>query len=269
MTGAASLPWARIVGQGDTALFLLHGVGGGAHAWHDNQDAWAGAGYRSLAWDCPGYGRSAPVDPCTMDSLARALLALIDSAEARCNIVIGHSMGGMIAQEAVALAPQAIQGLVLSGTSPSFGPPGGNWQQQFLADRFAPLDAGAGMVGLAQDLVPAMMAPGAGPAAQAAARALMAQVPEATYRAALQAIVAFNRREELSRITVPTLCLAGEFDRNAPDALMQRMARQLPRGEHRCLSGVGHLANMEDPAAFNQAVLDFLHRHFPVGGTRS
>ena len=173
-------------------------------------------------------------------------------------------MGGMVAQELVAMWPEQVSGLILSGTSAAFGRTDGAWQQNFLQQRFAPLDAGMDMATLARQLVPTMMAPHADAQAQEYACAVMAAVPQASYRAALQAIVSFNRLDDLAQITVPTLCLAGEHDRNAAPHVMQRMAHRIGKGQYQCLAGVGHLANMEQPQAFNRAVLDFLLAQFPV-----
>lgn len=251
-------------GTGDTAVFLLHGVGGGKQAWARNLPALAAAGYRAVAWDMPGYGASETVDPYDTAQLARALTALIDHVAARHTVVLGHSMGGMVAQEAQARYPERLQGLILTGTSAAFGRPDGDWQRRFLHSRFAPLDAGKDMAALAHDLVPGMMAPDADACARADACRMMAAVPQATYRAALRAIVAFNRLDDLARIGVPTLLLAGEHDRNAPPAGMRRMAERVRHGQYLCLPGVGHLANMEQPQAFNAAVLAFLRTHFPV-----
>jgi 3-oxoadipate enol-lactonase len=255
-------------GTGDTAVFLLHGVGGGQQAWAQTLPALAAHGYRAIAWDAPGYGGSAPVEPYTTVELARALHRLIAKGGAkggaRRNVVLGHSMGGMIAQEAFALEPARIDGLILFATSPAFGKPGGDWQQQFLQSRFAPLDAGAGMAGLAPELVRGMFAPGASKADMAAAVDVMSGVPEATYRAALSAIVSFNRLDNLPNINVPTLCLACELDKNAAPAVMEKMAARIPAAEYTCLPGVGHLGNMELPDTFNAAVLKFLKQHFPT-----
>jgi 3-oxoadipate enol-lactonase len=171
-------------------------------------------------------------------------------------------MGGMIAQEAVALDRESVHGLILFATSPAFGKPGGDWQQQFLQSRFASLDAGHGMAGLAPKLVAGMVAPNADASTIASAVALMSGVPERTYRAALAAIVSFNRLDELKRIAVPTLCLAGELDTNAPPAVMEKMAARIPNAAYHCLLGAGHLGNMELPAVFNAAVLEFLKKHF-------
>lgn len=264
MSGQTTIPASIEQGGGATAVFLLHGVGGGKQAWVANMSAIADAGYRVVAWDMPGYGESQAVAPCTTAELAQALYRLVRQKRAGRNLVLGHSMGGMVAQELVALWPQQVDGLILSGTSAAFGRADGPWQQQFLQQRFAPLDAGMDMAALARQLVPTMMAPQADARSLDAACAVMAGVPQAAYRAALQAIVSFNRLDDLARIRVPTLCLAGEHDRNAAPHVMQRMAARIEKGQYQCLPGVGHLANMEQPTAFNGAVLQFLQTHFPV-----
>ncbi|MDW5441706.1 alpha/beta fold hydrolase [Polaromonas sp. SM01] len=249
-------------GDGDTAIFLLHGVGGGKEAWAHNQAALADQGFKTIAWDMPGYGASPAVQPCSNAMLAGALKTLIEHIGAQRNVLLGHSMGGMIAQEFAALYRTLVHGLVLHSTSPAFGKPGGDWQQQFLQSRFAPLDQGLGMAGLAETLVPGMFAPEADPARMSEARSLMAQVPAEAYRAALSAIVSFNRLSELGQIAVPTLCLAGELDLNAPPTVVEKMASRIAGADYLCLPGVGHIANIEQPALFNRAVLTFLKQHF-------
>lgn len=251
-------------GEGDTAVFLLHGVGGSKEAWVHNQPVLATAGFRTVAWDMPGYGASAPLSPCTNALLADALKTLIAHVGARRNVLLGHSMGGMIAQELAALHPELVHGLVLYSTSPAFGKADGSWQQQFLQSRFAPLDQGVGMEGLARKIVPGMFAPDADPARLAEAAAIMGRVPASSYRAALSAIVSFNRLAELAAVRVPTLCLAGELDINAPPAVVEKMASRISGAHYECLPGVGHIANIEQPALFNRAVLAFLKHHFPT-----
>lgn len=251
-------------GEGDTAVFLLHGVGGGKEAWERNQPALAGHGYRTIAWDMPGYGVSQPLASCSNASLAEALKTLIEHTAAKRSVLLGHSMGGMLAQELAALHPQLVHGLILYSTSPAFGKADGAWQQQFLQSRFAPLDQGLGMTGLAGKLVPTMFAPDAEPARIAEAASLMARVPADSYRAALSAIVSFNRLTALGDIAVPTLCLAGELDQNAPPAVAEKMARRIAGAGYVCLPGVGHIANIEQPDLFNTAVLTFLKQHFPT-----
>jgi 3-oxoadipate enol-lactonase len=251
-------------GSGDTAVLLLHGIGGSSDAWGDalagTGSALAAAGYAALAVDFPGYGETPLVEPYTLAALARAVAELRAAVGARRSVLVGHSMGGMVAQELVALSPLGVDALVLCNTSPAFGRPGGDWQREFLRERFAPLDAGAGMAALAASLVPTLLAPGARHAALAGAQALLAAVPEATYRRALAALVAFDRRDALGRIGVPTLVLTGEHDGVAPPGIAQRMAARIAGAECVVLPGAGHLANLETPDEFNRTLLEFLQR---------
>lgn len=252
-------------GGGDTLVLMLHGVGGGAAAWGDTISGTGRAlgetGFHAVAIDLPGYGGSPAIEPYDMAGLAAAVQGFIARTPHERCILVGHSMGGMVSQEVAARWPQLMHGLVLSGTSAAFGKAGGEWQRQFLRDRLGALEAGGGMPALAPGLAAGMASPRADPAAVQRCAALMARVPETTYRAALQAIVGFDRRDTLDRIAVPVLLLAGEHDRNAPPALMQAMAARIPRAEFLCLAGVGHLANMEAPQPFNAALLAFVHRH--------
>jgi pimeloyl-ACP methyl ester carboxylesterase len=180
-------------------------------------------------------------------------------------------MGGMVALEIV--ARQALQapggrgggrvdGLVLACTTAAFGRPGGAWQAQFVAERLAPLEAGLGMAGMARLLVPGLVSPAAPPRVRDLAVEVMSAVPEATYRAALRAIADFDRREALAAIGVPTLVLSAADDRTATPQVMERMAARIAGSEFVCLGGAGHIAPLEDPQAFNGAVVEFLRRRF-------
>jgi 3-oxoadipate enol-lactonase len=258
----AHLRW----GDGDKLVVLLHGVGGGRETWGDaisgTGSVLAEAGYCAVAVDLPGYGDSATVEPYELAGLARQVIALIDTLRPHRCALVGHSMGAMVAQEVMALAPQRVQALVLSATSPAFGKPDGAWQAEFLAQRLAPLDAGRGMASLAPGLVLGMASPDAPHDAVARAAVLMSAVSEATYRRALKALVGFDRREALRDLRLPVLCLAGEHDRNAPPAVMQQMAARIAGAEYVCLPGVGHLGNLEAPALFNRSLVDFLQRRY-------
>jgi pimeloyl-ACP methyl ester carboxylesterase len=86
----------------------------------------------------------------------------------------------------------------------------------------------------------------------------MRAVPPQTYRAAVRCLVTFDERANLQHIAVPTLCLAGERDPNAPAPVVARMAARIPGARFVCLTGVGHLANLEAPQAFAGAVIEFL-----------
>ena len=115
-----SLPSFIEQGRGGTAVLLLHGIGGGKSIWGEQGSgalaALAAAGYRTLALDFPGYGESLALGEPSLDSMVDAVLSLIDHAQAQRTVLVGHSMGGMVAQELLKRAPQAVQGLVLTCT---------------------------------------------------------------------------------------------------------------------------------------------------------
>jgi 3-oxoadipate enol-lactonase len=164
----------------------------------------------------------------------------------------------MVVQTMIRRKPDVYSAAVLACTSPAFGNADGDFQKKFVADRLAPLDAGKTMADLAPGLVDLMM----GPAPEAAGRALaievMSAVPADTYRAVVRCLVTFEGRANLGNIAVPTLCLAGEKDPNAPAAMVERMASKIPGSKYVCLPGVGHLPNLEAPAAFDAAILGYL-----------
>ena len=258
-----SVPAFSERGNGGTAVVMLHGVGGGKECWAPQIETLAASGYRAIAWDMPGYGESLSIEPYDMAGLVRSLEALLNAAAARRAVLLGHSMGGMVAQEAMIRSPQRVAGLILSATSPAFGKPDGAWQQEFLRQRLGPLDAGRTMAEIAAALVPDMIGADAESAGVRLATEVMARVPPETYRKALHAIVGFDRRAALPSIRVPTLAIAGERDRTAPPAVMEKMASRIPVAEYMLLPGCGHLANLERPRAFNDAVLGWLRKRFP------
>jgi 3-oxoadipate enol-lactonase len=258
MPGMTSIPAFTVLGGGGPTVLMLHGIGGGHLAFAPQVEALASAGYRAVAWDMPGYGHSAPIEPYTFKGLAQSCITLIESLKCGEVVLLGHSMGGMVAQEVVARRPELVSKLVLCGTSPSFGKPDGEWQREFIAERTAPLDAGSSMAELAEVLVPQMVGPGSLPEGVRLATHCMSLVPPCTYRRALECLVTFDRRANLPHIQVPTLVVAGQYDKNAPPAVMRRMADAIPGSTYLEMKGVGHLQNLEAPDDFDGMLLNFL-----------
>ena len=92
----------------------------------------------------------------------------------------------------------------------------------------------------------------------------MGGVPAATYRRALEALTSFDRQSMLDHIRVPTLLIAGEFDRVAPPAVMKAMARRIAHSRYVELRGIGHLMNLEAPEDFDALLLAFLAEPVPA-----
>ncbi len=244
-------------------VVLLHGAFGAKEYWRAQIQALVRDGHRVVAWDAPGYGLSPLPPDFSIDFCATALCDLLRREGGACNVVLGHSMGGMIAQRAWAYAPQLIQGYVLSATSAAFGKSDGDWQREFVRQRVAPLDAGRTLPDHAPGMLRTMMAAGAAGPAVNLLIATVSLMREETFRAAVAAIATFEGRALLPTMHVPVLCVAGELDRTAPAEVMAKMATKLPRAQFVSLPGVGHFGWAEQPDAFNQLLLQFLSDHFP------
>lgn len=239
------------------ALVFLHGVGGAGRAFGAQLQHF-GDRYFAVAWDMPGYGGSQPLPEVTIAALAKTLRDFLRAIGARKPCLVGHSVGGMIVQQLLADDPHAARAIVLAQTSPAFGKSDGDWQKSFLEARLAPLDRGETLASLAPGIVADLVGTEPDPAGLALARACMAAVPEASYRATMRALMGFDLREALPRIAAPTLVLAGERDTNAPAPMMARMAEQIPGARYVELKGAGHLAGLEQPVVFNAALAAFL-----------
>jgi 3-oxoadipate enol-lactonase len=246
-------------------LVFLHGIGGAARAWR-RQLATFGDRYRAIAWDMPGYGSSQPLPIVSIASLAEALNDFLQQLGAAKPVLVGHSIGGMIVQQALAHDPLIAESVVLAQTSPAFGKAGGDWQKEFLDARLGPLDRGETMAQLAPKLVAELVGDDADPDGLELARDCMASVPEASYRAAMMAMPRFDLRKSLGGIAVPTLVIAGTKDRNAPAPMMKKMASFIPNATYVELEGVGHLVALEQPDEFNAVLGDFLRTASPASG---
>ncbi len=249
-----TLPTFTSLGTGPTVL-MLHGASGTHLAFAPQVESLAVAGYRAVAWDMPGYGLSAPIEPYTFKGLAQRCIALIDALQGGRVTLVGQGMGGMVAQEVVARRPELVSRLVLCGTfsdCPEADHP------RFVAERTALLDAGRSMAQVAEALVPQWVGPGSLPEGVRLAQHCMGLVNPSTYRRALEAMRGFDRRASLAQIHVPTLLVAGEHDRLATPGAMREMGRHLASSTFLELRGIGHLPNLEAPEDFDGALLNFL-----------
>ena len=152
--------------------------------------------------------------------------------------------------------PELVNRLVLPHSTS--GPHSG-WAQEEHRQT-ALLDAAANdMQQLADAVLPAQTGPLALAEGVNLARQCMGHLSPVTYRLALQAQAAFDRDAALAHIHVPTLMIAGEHDRCAPLAAIERMAGKIQGSRWVQMPGVGHWQHLEAPDAFDALVLDFLH----------
>ncbi len=239
-------------------LLFLHGVGSDARVWAP-QLLHFRARYRCVAWTMPGFGDSPRLPAMTWPGMTDAALELLDVLSIERATLIGHSLGGMIAQHFGAAHPDRLNALVLSGTSPSFGDPNGAWQKEWVRARVEPLESSQKLADLGPAMIRGMMGPNdPDPGGLTLALEALSVVSEKAFADAIRLTATFEGRAGLASLgAVPTLCLAGEHDGNAPASMMARMAEKIPGAAYVCLAGRGHLANLEDPAAYNAALEAF------------
>ena len=244
-------------GHGKRTLVFLHGIGTDGSSFADQLESFS-RGARAIAWDMPGYGASPPLERMTFPALVDSLIQLLDARHVDRAVIVGHSMGGMVAQELVARRPERVAALVLYSTVPTFGGGSEKRRREFLAQRLKPLDEGKTPADMAPAVIGQIVAENADPRAIERAVACMSAIPVDTYRAAVHCIVDFDASAHLGTIRCPTLALAGDRDRVTPPAAVERMAQAIPGARYELLASVGHLANLERPAEFDAALSRFL-----------
>jgi pimeloyl-ACP methyl ester carboxylesterase len=230
-------------------LVLLHGIGGASWQGLDLPGAWD--------WPLPGYGGTALLPDTTFPAISRALRDAMDAKGVAKADILGHSIGGMVAQDFALAFPERVGRLVLYATTPAFGGRDPAFAEAFLKARLGPLE-GRAMAEAAPDMMAGMFGDAAPPEALPRAIAAQAAVPEATYRATVRCLTTFDRRADLPRIAAPTLLVAGGRDQAAPVKTMQRMAEAIPGARLVVIPEAGHLIHLESPRDFTRAVRDFL-----------
>lgn len=238
-------------------VVFLHGIGGGARIWSRQLPAF-GEGYRTVAWNMPGYAGSAAIASPTVEGFADALARFVSDLALDRPVLVGHSIGGMIVQSYLARSLGPVRAAVLAQTTPAFGGRDPAWAEAFVAARLGPLDRGATMAEIARESVAGMVGDDPDPDGVELARAAIASTPPSAFRDSTRAMIGFDLREAMDRIAVPTLLLAGSRDANAPAATVAKMAARIPGSTCECLDGCGHLAMLERPDAFNARLGAFL-----------
>ncbi|NCC34508.1 MAG: alpha/beta fold hydrolase [Chloroflexia bacterium] len=250
-------------------VLLLHGFAGSGEDWRPTVAAVANMGYRAMAVDALGFGRSAkPGDaPYSLALMARIYTGILDQCGVTQATLIGHSMGGKYALATAVLHPERINGLVLVASDgfveASRLTMAGGW----------PL-VGPGILWLsAQPRVVRMLLTAAFADPE---RHLTAEILERG-RAALmgednrRALTALSRqyaatdlgltglRARLGELTMPTLLIWGESDQVFPVEACGYVARsEIPEAHLVVLPHCGHFPQIESPRLFQGALAGFL-----------
>lgn len=244
--------WIEPVGVGPP-LLLLAGLGYASWCWLELQQALRDEA-ATLAFDNRGTGRTdKPAGPYSIALMADDAAAVLGAAGWRDAHVVGHSMGGYIAQTLALRHPEKVRSLILVGTSPG-GPDTHPVPQQTmdswkLAGTLPPAE-------YARKSMPHSFAPGwteRHPDAfeRILARRLEFPTPSANWLAQYGACVDYvTHGIDVGAIHKPTTVIHGEQDRVVPHHNGKLLAQRLPGARFVSLKDAGHLPMLEDPPAF-------------------
>jgi 3-oxoadipate enol-lactonase len=246
--------------EGAPVLVLSNSLGTTQELWQKQLPALVER-FRVLTYDHPGHGSSGlPEQPCTIESLTRSLVTLLDELHLERVSLCGVSLGGMVGMTLALEEPERVDRLVLACTSAYVGPPEG-WAERARMVRTR------GMEAVADTVVGRWFTPeleDEEPETVARFRAMLAATAPEGYARCCEALGAWDARERVSAIAVPVLVVAGEHDPAIPVEQAKLLASRVPASRLRILERAGHLANVERPEQFTSAMLEHLGQEVPV-----
>jgi 3-oxoadipate enol-lactonase len=251
------------IGSGP-AVLLVHGFPLDHTMWTYQVEALSD-NYRVIAPDLRGHGKSeAMPGPYTMDQMAEDLHELLAQLNVPRVVLAGLSMGGYVAFAFWRLYPQQIRALVLADTRSAADTPEGRKGRYAMIERVQ----AEGSKAIVEGMLPALLSASTlekKPEVVAHARRMMANTPGVGVIGALQGMAERpDSTPTLATIDVPMLIAVGEDDAITPPSEAEAMQQAMMKGSQdrsvvlARIANAGHLAPLENPAAFNSALLNFL-----------
>jgi pimeloyl-ACP methyl ester carboxylesterase len=246
--------WYTDTGGSGVPVILLHANTGNADIWEPNTPAFVAAGYRVIAFDRRGWGRST-ANPDTgpqPSTQADDLQALVEHLQLERFHLVGVAGGGYVAYDYVLWHPERLRSLVVAAS-------GGGIQDEELRELRArtrlpgfsewPPELREVSIGYV-----AMNPKGLERWLEIHHDSRQPGAPEQPQRNAVT-------HAKLATIAVPTLLLAGDQDLTTPTWVVRQQARHIPGVEFFIIPEVGHAISWEQPEIFNTYVLDFVARY--------
>ncbi|RDV05279.1 3-oxoadipate enol-lactonase [Undibacter mobilis] len=239
--------------EGSPALMLSNSLGTNLHMWDDQVGEWSKY-FRVIRYDRRGHGQSgASKGPYSMERLGRDVLSVLDALGVEKTHWCGLSMGGMVGQWLGANAPSRISKLILSNTNSYYA------DKKIWEDRIRFLDSND-----LDKLVDPNMERwftadfrARAPQAVARMREIFLTTSKEGYVACCQAIRDMDLRASNPSIAALTLVIVGAQDPATPPSQGEAIAQQIKSAKLISFEAA-HIANMEQPAPYTKAVLDFL-----------
>ena len=234
------------------AIVLLHGIGSGSAGWLFQLETLKG--YRLIAWDAPGYGGSDFLKiekPLAID-YADALHSFLDRLLLKDVVIVGNSLGCLMAGAYAAAHPERVRSMIL--LDPAAGHAGDESKQRERLKQFEEL----GPEGLAEKRSPTLV----GKASPREAVELMAwtqrRIRPPGYRQAIHCLTYGNLAADARKFPKKVLVACGSEDTVTPEASCKTVAASFPRAEYRSLPGLGHVPHLEAPETVNALIRGFV-----------
>ncbi|MDQ1009934.1 pimeloyl-ACP methyl ester carboxylesterase [Streptomyces sp. V4I23] len=242
-------------------VVLVHGHPFNRSMWDLQADALTRAGHRVITADLRGYGTSEVVPGTVpLSAFAQDTAAVMDRLGVRRAVIGGLSMGGQITMEFHRLFPERVRALILADTSPAAETQEGKAFRNAMADRLL----AEGLDGYADEVIDKMVAPYNVTGVPEVARHVLAMMRATSPQGAAAALRGRAERPDyrasLAAAQVPALVVVGADDTYTPVAEARALHALLPDATLAILEGAAHMPNLERPADFNAAVLEFLGR---------
>ncbi len=256
MTGATGVTVQRTpsVAAQTLPVVMVHGYLGGSAQWSDLTTA-LGDRFRVITLDLPGFGRASDhAAPSTIAGFAEHVIADLDRRGIERCVLVGHSMGGMIAQEVASRIPHRLDRLVLYGTGPLGSMP----------QRFEPLEVSLdrlqqdGVAQTARRIAATWLVQGEAHPGFEVLSGIGAQADGEAARTSLQAMAGWDGRESLSRLTMPSLVIWGDRDRSYRWPQVEYLWSHLSKASLAVIPNASHAAHVEKPEMFRLILEDFL-----------
>ncbi|MGG5808122.1 alpha/beta fold hydrolase [Falsiroseomonas sp. CW058] len=243
---------------GGAPVLMLHSIGTSLHLF-DPQAAALSKHRRVIRMDLRGHGMSGVTEgPYSMALHARDALALLDSLGVRQAHVVGLSIGGRIAMQMAAMAPDRVASLVLMDTALEFPPPEA-WQERIEAV----LRHGSGVLA---DVVMPRWVVDPSTASAKGLRQMLERTDRHGYAGAAAALRDARAAEVEGRIACPTTVVVGDRDIATPVAMAEAVRDAVPGARLVVLREAAHLPTLEKPAEVTAVLEDHLHRLAPPHG---
>jgi 3-oxoadipate enol-lactonase len=239
-------------------ITLSHSLACNLRMWDEQMDALAKR-YRVLRYDTRGHGATdAPSGPYTLEQMADDAHTLLAALDIKRTHWLGLSMGGMIGQTFALKYPGVFVSLVLADTTSRYPvEAAATW-----AERVNMVKANGMEVVVDSTLGRWFTEPfrAQSPTVMERVAGYIRATPPAGYIGSCQAIPQIDLTDRLHEIKCPTLVIVGEQDTGTPVALARAIHDAMPGSELVIIPSASHLSNIEQPGAFNAALLGFLDR---------